>query len=320
MMGGRNARIAKSAKSFPPQTGSTTTCKLTAPKHPDCAKLADAADKAALAEHTYGARPDGTIPIIPSNYEKVDPANLPKEWEIDLEMVEPDGESFKAEIFKLKDSSPPSYVVAFRGTRGPTWQDWWQNFKQGVGLKSESYDRAIQLAKKMAKATNGQVSFAGHSLGGGLASAAAHISKKNATTFNSAGLNQDTVDIYPKVTSNVDAYYVPGEVLSGTQDNRKMVLGGLTAVAHAINPILGRVVSAVVLQGEIREAPVFPRAYGVRHPLPVVAPSGKVDNGILSTVDKHGMDWVINGIKTKQRQLGCIESGDNSGNVVARKL
>jgi hypothetical protein len=303
-MGGRNARIAKSAKSFPPQTGSTATCKLTPPKHPDCAKLADAADKAILANHTYGE--DSTIP---ERYEKIDP-NTPagrrelRQLGVSKSMLEPNESPFKAEVFKVRGSSPPEYVVAYRGTAGGA--DWKENLKQGVGLKSDSYERAMRLGQRMNTSTGGNVSFTGHSLGGGLASAAATVTGRPATTFNAAGLNADTVRNYPPTSLNVDAYYVPGEVLSGVQDNRKILLSGLSKGAGAIHPVLGWGVKLAVLQGDIRGAPILPPAYGTRHALPVAPPVGKTWIQRHNPVDKHGMDWVSNGIKTHQRQLGCI--------------
>jgi Protein of unknown function (DUF2974) len=304
MMGGRSVQISTAAKRFPPQTGSVATCGLTPPKHPDCAKLADAADKAVLANHTYGGDP-----TVPSRYEKIDP-NTPTgkaelgQLGVSKSMLEPSEGPFKAEVFKVKGSLPPEYVVAYRGTAGGA--DWKENFKQGVGLKSDSYEKAMQLGQRMNASTGGNVSFTGHSLGGGLASAAAGVTGRPATTFNAAGLNADTVSNYPPTSPNVDAYYVPGEVLSGVQDNRKLLLGGLTMGAGAINPVLGRAVSLAVLQGEIRGAPILPPAYGTRHALPVAPPSGKTLIQRYNPVDKHGMDWVSNGIKTKQRQLGCI--------------
>ena len=65
----------------------------------------------------------------------------------------------------------------------------------------------------------------GHSLGGGIASAAAARHGAPATTFNAAGLHDKTAErdgIAPN-TDNVDAIYVDGDILSGIQDNTTLV-------------------------------------------------------------------------------------------------
>jgi len=59
----------------------------------------------------------------------------------------------------------------------------------------------------------------GHSLGGGLASAASSASGSDAYTFNAAGLNAGTLQRYGAADQNpnIAAYHVKGEVLTGAQ-------------------------------------------------------------------------------------------------------
>ncbi|MFH8654661.1 hypothetical protein ACH37Y_18325 [Sphingomonas paucimobilis] len=62
--------------------------------------------------------------------------------------------------------------------------------------------------------------FVGHSLGGGMASAAARASGLPATTFNAAGLRSDTVA--RPLPSEIDGVYVKGEALRASQGIPKM--------------------------------------------------------------------------------------------------
>jgi len=69
--------------------------------------------------------------------------------------------------------------------------------------------------------------FVGHSLGGGMATAAAAIHQRRATTFNAAGVHPWTVHAHNATLNNidhlVDAYRVQGEILSTLQDSRSII-------------------------------------------------------------------------------------------------
>ena len=69
-----------------------------------------------------------------------------------------------------------------------------------------------------------QVTFVGHSLGGGLATAAAAVFQRPAVTFNAAGVHPWTVSEHGRGTLDninqlVDAFRVQGEFLSTIQDS-----------------------------------------------------------------------------------------------------
>ena len=275
------------------------------PVSPACAKLADARDMAVLANHTYGEDP-----TLPPTYRYLDPATPAGKAEL-AKMglkpndVTPKGSGFHAEIFARDGPDGPHYAVAFRGTRPTSLEDWKNNGQQGIGGKSDYYDRALILAKKVDIATDGRETFVGHSLGGGMASAAAVATNHPGTTFNAAGLSEQTAG-YPDVPPSVDAYYVPGDVLSGLQDNRGKVLGALTGGAAVVaGPVAGGAAGGFFVGREAIGQPVLPQAYGTRHPLPVVPPA---DAGFVTRhnpVAKHGMDWVLRGIDQERKQLGC---------------
>ncbi|WP_420933670.1 toxin TcdB middle/N-terminal domain-containing protein [Alteromonas sp. A081] len=82
-------------------------------------------------------------------------------------------------------------VLAFAGTNGAS--DWIANIRQAFGLESAQYTQAMVQAQAVHAATNGNVQFVGHSLGGGLASASAIVTGGRATVFNAAGVNSRTV-------------------------------------------------------------------------------------------------------------------------------
>ncbi len=105
-------------------------------------------------------------------------------------------------------------ILVFRGTEPLTVPDWENNFQQSVGQQAAQYAHAMDLAKALADFTKSSLSstctatmpsgwlVAGHSLGGGLASAASLISNVRADTFNAAGLNLKTItDFDPTLNS-----------------------------------------------------------------------------------------------------------------------
>jgi hypothetical protein len=119
---------------------------------------------------------------------------------------------FRAAVFIEERTGDP--LVAFRGTQ--SIDDWRANFSQGLGMDSFHYSRAQSVADRVASSPRGaNVRFTGHSLGGGLAAAAARKTGRPATTFNAAGLHADTVR--NPVDAPIDAVHVRGELLTTAQ-------------------------------------------------------------------------------------------------------
>ncbi len=176
----------------------------------------------------------------------------------DLDPKDPKS-GFKAEVF-LPENGKGKPVVSFRGTN--TRPDAASNGKQLLGLPEESYTQAMDLATKLKK--NGvDAQFTGHSLGGGLAASAARATGKDATTFNAAGLNPNTVPDYLNrnnqpniIAGKVNNIAVQGDivtelqtrskdlgpetarVLAGTASNAQKVLKALDE-RKSVNPLLG---------------------------------------------------------------------------------
>lgn len=172
------------------------------------------------------------------------------------DLLKPDDSGFRAEIY-LPDPAVlgPGYkpVVVFKGSRGEvltadglrdtTMEDFLaNNFPQSAGLKTDYYDRAMFLAKELNDRSL-DFELAGHSLGAGMASAAAAVTGMKATTYNAAGLHPRTAQRFAEenglpvydVSNRVIAYQVQGDVLTdGVQENiarldvlRRMQLAGV---------------------------------------------------------------------------------------------
>ena len=124
----------------------------------------------------------------------------------------------KAALFVNGDN----YVLAFAGTDVLEFRDWVTNIRQAFGLKSAQYTSAIEYAQSAASRFGSNLRFTGHSLGGGLASAASVVTGLRATTFNAAGLHSNTVARYGSSLTNssglIRAYYSSFDVLSLIQD------------------------------------------------------------------------------------------------------
>ncbi|MEX0968257.1 MAG: hypothetical protein WD077_13535 [Bacteroidia bacterium] len=111
------------------------------------------------------------------------------------------------------------YAYVTEGTDPLSAADWETNAKQAVGEYTKQYDISTNNARKLDEFIGtGELSFAGHSLGGGLASANALATGRSATTFNAAGLSNGTRSLFTlNRPANIRAYVVEGEAVSNTQ-------------------------------------------------------------------------------------------------------
>lgn len=166
--------------------------------------------------------------------------------------LSPNVSGFKAMVYQDYITGERQYVLAFGGTddNNPfTDGDWVNNVKQALGRQAPQYAEAMKIAKDLAKDSNipkGQLVVTGHSLGGGLASAAAVVAGAPADTFNASWLHPGTLltsvdngtplrvvsiypllcgyEIYPGALANlanardtIDAYFVDYDILTRVQ-------------------------------------------------------------------------------------------------------
>lgn len=124
-------------------------------------------------------------PPVPEGYSEVTGS--------DIEALGLDPASFGADAQPqayLYETPDGGYVVAFQGS--VEGGDWVTNAEQALGFESEQYTAAMELAVEVNDATGGEVTFTGHSLGGGLASAAGMATGQPAVTFDSSGVHPET--------------------------------------------------------------------------------------------------------------------------------
>ena len=118
-----------------------------------------------------------------------------------------------------KQKKYTEFVYATAGTDFSSMEDWSNNIDQLTG-ESKQYKQSINNAILLnGYFKNSELTFVGHSLGGGLASANSLATGRDAITFNAAGLSDETKTKH-KLTNTrgrIDAYVVKGEALSNAQ-------------------------------------------------------------------------------------------------------
>jgi uncharacterized Zn-binding protein involved in type VI secretion len=141
---------------------------------------------------------------------------------------------FRADVFVHTDPATlkESYTVAFKGTT--TGKDWRTNLIQGSGFETKYYNQAAKVGRLAAALSPGNVRFTGHSLGGGLASAAAVASGAPATTFNAAGLHPRTEERLGKGSAPVNAWFNEKDPLSRLQDNDQYIAPSAYGTRHPV--------------------------------------------------------------------------------------
>lgn len=215
------------------------------------------------------------------------PADLPEALR---NAVWDDPESgFHAELYQLEDGQ---IVLAFEGTTTTSLaeiaKDMITNIKQGCGWESEQYRQAINLADAVKTVYGDQIHLVGHSLGGGLASAASVVTGLKATVFNAAGVHADTVERFQKnlapAPSLITNHRVEGELLTSLQEDPLFLL---------FNPVgIFFPKTSLVLGAGLSYA--MPDAIGVQSPLPALNSQGQAT--YASSYHLHGMEYVLNGV------------------------
>lgn len=169
-------------------------------------------------------------------YEKLDAEEMGKMNIKDSDLKDP-STGFKADIYKDKNGD---YVLVYRGTYSDPdhpendlvhdWSKEWtdDNMKQGLGMGSEQYNKSIILAEKVNrnKPKDKQLTIAGHSLGGGLATAAGAATGSKTYAFCPAGVHPNTYKMYGVKnpdTSKVHTYYSNQDFLNMASNNLSLM-------------------------------------------------------------------------------------------------
>ncbi|NUO77562.1 MAG: DUF2974 domain-containing protein [Lysobacter sp.] len=122
------------------------------------------------------------------------------------------------------------HVLAYSGTDEA--KDWLTNFGQGLGFETSQYNQAMALARQAKVAFGQDMVITGHSLGGGLAAAAAVSTDTPAITFNASGVHDKTLerigldpDAVKREASQglIRRYAVDNEILTELQENKPII-------------------------------------------------------------------------------------------------
>ncbi len=196
-------------------TGFATTAQGTSPQWTLDTDLAE------LSTDVYQS--PGAGPIGQDDWTRLSDADL-QQAGIDPASLSDDS-GFQAAVYTDGDGR---VAVAFAGTDPTSIGDWINNAQQAVGLDSAQYNRAIDLGRQAVSAFGADnVVFTGHSLGGGLASAASLATGNPAVTFNAAGVGNETLDQLhlTREQANDQAsgglirrYNVENDILTGAQE------------------------------------------------------------------------------------------------------
>lgn len=131
-------------------------------------------------------------------------SRLPNGWK-ELTILDDSETGLQSTLYKRIGSK--DYIYAFAGTQN--LKDWQKNGKQIVGL-SQQYKKALEYATKLYSDLDfDNLTFVGHSQGGGEAAYCAHVLGGKAITFNPAGMSIITKLINRTCKSNkadIDAY------------------------------------------------------------------------------------------------------------------
>ena len=170
-------------------------------------------------------------------YEKLNAEEMGKMNIKDSDLKDP-STGFKADIYKDKNGD---YVLVYRGTYSDPdhpendlvhdWSKEWtdDNMKQGLGMGSGQYEKSIKLARKVKKGSERQgkqMTIAGHSLGGGLATAAGAATGSKTYAFCPAGVHPNTYKMYGVQnpdTSKVHTYYSNKDFLNMASNNLSLM-------------------------------------------------------------------------------------------------
>jgi hypothetical protein len=210
-----------------------------------------AVERARLSAHVYKSdefnldelgNPTGLKEAEPEGWHMLDPQEL-AQLDVSPEMLLDPKSGFKAAMYQSSFERPPKLVIAYAGTEDK--KDILADLRQGVGFKEKQYNEAMDLAKAVVNNTGkDSIDLTGHSLGGGLASAAAVVTGAKGYTFNAAGLHTNTVKRPPYNVSRaamqeqsglIDAYRSTSDPLNNFQNGLNFPGGYLAPKALGIS-------------------------------------------------------------------------------------
>jgi hypothetical protein len=140
-----------------------------------------------------------------------------------------------SQVYERTRKGKTEYVYATAGTEDAT--DVREDALQPLGT-SKQYDQSVfnakEISKQLGKGT--ELTFTGHSLGGGEAAANAYATGRDAITFNAAGVGAISLAKYGfSFISKIDAYILVTDPLNGVQ-NTNPVMPDVNGKRHYLKP------------------------------------------------------------------------------------
>ncbi len=283
----------------------------------------DAAEKALLADHVYTVgKPDNKLDERrlqlrkdfegDSGWSEASPEQLSSLGLFPEDLTIPDS-NFQAQVYLPDQSvfgSSAKPVVVFRGTEMPKLDDWKNNAAQGRDKESAYYRRAVDIGKAVKK-QGLPVEITGHSLGGGMGSAACKASGMSCVTFNAAGLHSNTVERYgvPKAKQGPDTlikgYRTEGDILTYVQEDNFL-----------FKHVMAKAVRNETLETTLpKTKSLTPYAIGAAGATAMVSPmAAPVAYGAVKgkeKLDMHGMDQVR--LALEERKVNDLHTLTKSG-------
>lgn len=193
------------------------------------------------------------------------------------DMLHPAGSGFRAEIyvpdpailgpdarpvFAIKGSTGPIVDPAAPGGRRESAAEDYlaNNVPQGLGLRADYYDRAMDAARLLQRQPGLDFEITGHSLGGGIASAAGAVTGVQTTTFNAAGLHPNTAARYVQenggavhdARATITAFQVNGDVLTDSQTGAQRMSDASREQAGALANNIGQLMQTPGIRDRVQ--------------------------------------------------------------------
>lgn len=173
------------------------------------------AEAARMAAHVYGDKKNG---ILTGGW-KVSS----RDFGLTKQDLNNSSTGLKSQIYDRTVNGKTEYTYATAGTEA-SWKDVGADSKQPLGL-SQQYEKSADNAKAISNILGStELSFTGHSLGGGEAALNGLLTDRKAITFNAAGVSDITKVVEGnwktpfKSEGNIDAYTMATDPLNTAQD------------------------------------------------------------------------------------------------------